>query len=407
MPSDSSDGVARRGLLKAAAGSVLLLRPETVFGSQANSAVELGLVGCGGRGNWITPLFIEHSGARFVAAADVIQSRLQSTRAKLNVDAARAYHGPDAYRELANSKLDGVVIMTPTYYHAMQAAAAVEAGKHVYCAKPIAVDVPSSKDFLATGRKAQDRNLSFWVDFQSRARPVFQEAVTRIQRGDIGKPAFAQVFYFAGRPWKDPVEPNMDPGLRRMITWFGDRAISGDIIVEQNIHVIDMANWYLGGHPLRASGSGGRTDWSGTSNTLGDAYDHFAVTYWYPGDVHASFSSHQLNGAFSDLCVRCVGVHGTADTHYGGAVRILSDRKDKVWNGTEKDDTFTGGCVTNIKLFVDAVRSGKPVNNAPVAVESNLTAILGRTAAYEQRTVTWEAMMASTEKWEVHLPLRW
>ena len=93
------------------------------------------------------------------------------------MDAARAYHGPDAYRELANSKLDAVVIETPTYYHAMQAAAAVEAGKHVYCAKPIAVDVPSSKDFLATGRKAQDRNLSFWVDFQSRARPVFQEAV--------------------------------------------------------------------------------------------------------------------------------------------------------------------------------------------------------------------------------------
>jgi predicted dehydrogenase len=196
----------------------------------------------------------------------------------------------------------------------------------------------------------------------------------------------------------------MDAELQRMVTWFGDRTISGDIIVEQNIHVIDMANWYLGGHPVKATGAGGRADWSGTQNRLGDAYDHFAVTFWYPGDVHASFSSHQLNGAFSDLCVRVTGVHGTADTHYGGLVRIVGD---KAWNGAEKDDTFRGGCVTNIQTFIDAVRNGKPVNNAPMAVESNLTAILGRTAAYEQRMVTWDQLMASTDRWRVDLPLKW
>jgi predicted dehydrogenase len=390
----------RRTVLQSAP---LFLRPDLVFGSQANSTIELGLIGCGGRGNWIAPLFTEYAPTRFVAVADVVRAKLDSTRDKLKVDASRAYYGPDAYRELAHSTVDAVVIETPTYYHPSQAAAAVEAGKHVYCAKPIAVDVPSSKDFLAAGQKAQTKGLSFWVDFQSRARPVFQEVVERIRRGDIGKPALAQVFYFAGRPWKDPA-PGMDAELQRMVTWFGDRTISGDIIVEQNIHVIDMANWYLGGHPVKATGAGGRADWSGTQNRLGDAYDHFAVTFWYPGDVHASFSSHQLNGAFSDLCVRVTGVHGTADTHYGGLVRILGD---KAWNGAEKDDTFRGGCVTNIQTFIDAVRNGKPVNNAPMAVESNLTAILGRTAAYEQRMVTWDQLMASTERWRVDLPLKW
>jgi predicted dehydrogenase len=390
----------RRTVLQSAP---LFLRPDLVFGSQANSTIELGLIGCGGRGNWIAPLFTEYAPTRFVAVADVVRAKLDSTRDKLKVDASRAYYGPDAYRELAHSTVDAVVIETPTYYHPSQAAAAVEAGKHVYCAKPIAVDVPSSKDFLAAGQKAQTKGLSFWVDFQSRARPVFQEVVERIRRGDIGKPALAQVFYFAGRPWKDPA-PGMDAELQRMVTWFGDRTISGDIIVEQNIHVIDMANWYLGGHPVKATGAGGRADWSGTQNRLGDAYDHFAVTFWYPGDVHASFSSHQLNGAFSDLCVRVTGVHGTADTHYGGLVRIVGD---KAWNGAEKDDTFRGGCVTNIQTFIDAVRNGKPVNNAPMAVESNLTAILGRTAAYEQRMVTWDQIMASTERWRVDLPLKW
>ncbi|HTS62310.1 MAG TPA: Gfo/Idh/MocA family oxidoreductase [Candidatus Acidoferrales bacterium] len=390
----------RRTILQSAP---LLLSPATVFGSQANSTIELGLIGCGGRGNWIAPLFTEYAPTRWVALADVVRAKLDSTRDKLKVAAGRAYYGPDAYRELAHSAVDAVVIETPTYYHPAHAAAAVEAGKHVYSAKPIAADVPSSKDFLAAGQRAEAKGRSFWVDFQSRARPVFQELVQRIRRGDIGKPALAQVFYYAGRPWKDPA-PDIDPALRRMLAWFGDRALSGDIIVEQNIHVIDMANWYLGSHPLKATGSGGRTDWSGTQNVTGDAYDHFSVTYWYPNDVHASFSSHQLNGAFSDLCVRCIGVRGTADTHYGGLVRIAGEN---AWKGTDQDDTFRGGCVANIQMFIDSIRNAKPINNAATAVESNLTAILGRTAAYEQRLITWDEMLASTDRWQVNLPLKW
>jgi myo-inositol 2-dehydrogenase / D-chiro-inositol 1-dehydrogenase len=406
--SDTSIGSPRRReFLQAAAGGTLILRPETAFGTQANSTVEIGLVGCGGRGNWLAPFFPEYTGARIVALADVVKSHLDSTREKFQVDSARAYHGPDAYQELVNSKVDAVVIETPTYFHAMQAAAAVKAGKHVYCAKPIAVDVPSSKDFLESGQQAQLKNLSFWVDFQSRARPVFQEAVERIRRGDIGKVAMAQVLYYAGRPWRKHDFPGMDAEQVRMTTWFGDRVISGDIIVEQNIHVIDMANWYLGAHPLKANGTGGRTDWSGTPNDLGDAYDHFAVTFWYPNSVHATFSSNQLTNTFSDLCVRCFGVHGCADTHYGGLVRILSDRKENAWTGAEKDDTFKSGCVTNVKNFIESIRAGKPINNAATAVESNLTGILGRMAAYQERTVTWDEMMASAERWELNLKLDW
>jgi myo-inositol 2-dehydrogenase / D-chiro-inositol 1-dehydrogenase len=397
---------ARRRFLQTA-GGVLFLKPETVFGSQANSTVEVGLVGCGGRGNWISPLFPEHAGARMVAVADVIQSRLDSTREKLKVDASRAYWGPDAHRELAQSKLDAVVIETPPFYHPAHAAAAVEAGRHVFCAKPVAVDVPDSKSFLATGQKAQAKGLSFWVDFQSRARPVFQEAVARMKQGDIGKIAMAQVFYYANRPWTDRSTPDMEPGLKRMVNWLGDRTISGDIIVEQNVHVLDMANWYLGGHPVKATGSGGRTNWAGTKSDTGDSWDHFAVTYWYPGEVHASFSSNQLTGRFSDLCVRCFGLKGCADTHYGGLVKIVSDDQNRTWTGSEKDDTFTGGCVANIQNFVQSIKDGKPINNAAAAVESNLTGILGRTAAYRGGMVTWDEMMASTEKWQASLKLKW
>jgi predicted dehydrogenase len=191
------------------------------------------------------------------------------------------------------------------------------------------------------------------------------------------------------------------------VNWLGDRVLSGDIIVEQNIHVLDMANWYLGGHPLKANGTGGRTNWAGTASNTGDSWDHFTVNYWYRGGVHATFSSNQLTRTFSDLCVRCFGLHGCADTHYGGMVRIVSDDKSKVWTGADKDDTFKGGAVTNVQNFIASIRSGKPVNNAAVAVESNLTGILGRTAAYRESTVTWEEMMASTEQWEAKLTLKW
>ena len=395
----------RRTFLQAAAGGVLLLKPQTVFGSQANSTVEVGIVGCGGRGNWIGKFFPEFTGARVVALADVISEHLDRTRAAFQVDAGRSYYGPVAYTELAQSKLDAVIIMTPPYFHPLHAQAAVEAGKHVYLAKPVAVDVPGCRSILETGKRAAQKNLTFLVDFQSRAQPVFQELVSRVRRGDIGNPALAQVFYYAGRPAKDKGTPGMDPGEQRILNFYMDRVLGGDIIVEQNIHVIDMANWYIGAHPLKATGTGGRTtDWKGTPWDAGDAYDHFLVNYWYPGEVHASFSSHQLNGAFSDLCVRLVGIKGTADTHYGGLVRIVGEN---AWMGAEKDDTFRSGAIANVKAFIEAVRSGKLVNNADQAVESNLTAILGRMAAYQQRLVTWDEMMRSNEKLEAELKLRW
>ena len=393
----------RRDFLTAGGTGLLLLRPETAFGSAANSMIEYGLVGCGNRGNWIAPFFQEFGGARAVALADVMRDKLDATRQKFNVDAARAYHGPDAYRELAHSRLDAVVIESPPYFHPEQAMEAVNAGKHVYLAKPVAVDVPGCQTIRAAARKAEGR-LSFLVDFQTRAQPVFQEAARRVHRGDIGKPALGQVFYYAGRPSDSHSGPGVDPGKARVMHFFLDRVLSGDIIVEQNIHVIDVANWFLNAHPVSAFGTGGRADWSGTGYDAGDAWDHYAVTYWYPDNVHVSFSSNQLTRSFADLCVRCFGVKGSVDAHYNGLVRVTGEN---AWNGAEKDLTFRNGTINNIKAFVESIRTGKPVNNAEDSVVSNLTAILGRTAAYQQRIVTWDEMMRSNEKWEAKLQLRW
>ena len=233
---------------------------------------------------------------------------------------------------------------------------------------------------------------------------MFQEVARRVHAGDIGTPAFAQVFYYAGRPSKDKGTPGMDPGEQRLLNFYMDKAMGGDIIVEQNIHVIDVANWLMNGHPIKATGTGGRADWSGTGYNVGRRMGPF------PGDVlvwrygSGRFQFQPADPSFSDLCVRVFGIKGCADTHYGGLVRITGEN---AWKGSEKDDTFKQGAINNVKAFVASIRDGKPINNADQSVESNLTAILGRTAAYQQRLVTWDELLQSKERLHADLKLKW
>jgi len=389
MPPTNSTAPRRR-FLQGAAGSVLILRPETVFGSQANSAIEFGLIGCGGRGHYISDFFIEHTGSRVVALADAFESQLAKAREKYKVGAARAWAGLDAYSSLVESKIDAVVIETPTYFHPEQVEAAVNAGKHVFVAKPMAVDVPGCKRFLAAAEKARGR-LSFLVDFQTRSQPVFQEAAARIHRGDIGAPVFGHIYYHARR-LPVPDTTGMTPEQATLRNWFHDRRLSGDIIVEQNIHVIDVANWYLQSHTLRAFGSGGQK-----ARLVGNTWDHYIVTYWYPNGVKVDFSSVQFAEGYGDLCMRVYGSEGTMDSHYNGFVRMTGKQS---WNGAEKDPTFNQGAITNVKNFVASIRAGKPLNNAAESIESNLTAILGRNAAYREAVVTWEEMFNDNRPWD-------
>ena len=388
----------RRKFLKSSvvSTSILLLKRNRVFGTEANSALEVGILGCGGRGNYIGGFFVQQAGARVVALQDPFRDRLEAAQKAFKVDSSRLYSGLDSYPDLIDSKLDAVVIESPPYYHPEQAAAAVTAGKHVYLAKPVAVDVPGCQSILASADKAKER-LSFLVDFQTRSQPVFQEAARRVQEGAIGVPVLGHVFYHAGR-LNPKNRPGMSPGEARLRNWVFDKVLSGDIIVEQNIHVLDVANWYLQSHPLKASGTGGRK----ARVDVGDCWDHFLVEYWYPKDVKVDFSSAQFTRGFNDLCIRVYGTLGTVDSHYGGAVNINGDNP---WKGSEKDDTFGQGAITNVKAFVESVRAGKFLNNAAPSVESNLTAILGRMAAYREGTVTWDEMLQAKEKLEAHLTL--
>jgi len=405
--SDSTDRRAFLGASSSAAG-FLLLKPETVFGTQANSTVEVGIIGAGGRGQWLGDFFIEHADARIVALADVFQDRLDKAGHKFKVPPARQYRGFHAYRELLASRVDAVVVETPPYFHPEQVAAAVDAGKHVFLAKPVAVDAPGCRSIAESGEKARGK-VSFLVDFQTRAREVFREAALRVHRGDIGVPALGHVYYHGSGG--DPVpKPEWGRDEARLRYWPRDRVLSGDIIVEQNVHVLDMSNWLLGGHPLKARGMGGRK----IRMKYGDCWDYFVITFWYPNNVVVDFSSAQYVKGYYDICARIYGSAGTLDEHYGLGPRFQVDPRndgfvaitgDKPWKGSDRDDTFTAGAIDNVKAFIDSIRTGTYLNNAAESADSTLTCVLGRMAAYRGGTATWDEMTELNTKLEANLKL--
>ncbi len=384
----------RRDFLKWTTG-LTVVSPTVAFRTRANSALTLGIIGCGGRGNFIGQYFQEYAGARIVALADPFEDRIQATIHNLKLTSPRIYRGLEGYKDLLASNVDAVAIMSPPYFHPEQTAAAVAAGKHVFVAKPIAVDVAGCLSFAATGKRAEGK-LSLLVDFQTRAQEAFQEAAARVHRGDIGELVLGHVYYHAGR-LPDQSRPDLSPEQNRLRNWVFDKVLSGDIIVEQNIHVLDVANWYIQAHPLKAVGTGGRK----ARVDVGDCWDHFLVLYEYPKGIKVDFSSAQFTRGYSDLCIRFYGTKGTVDSHYRGPVRITGDNP---WTGKE-ENTFTVGAANNVRAFVESIRSGRYLNNAAVSVQSNLTAILGRMAAYAQREVTWDEMLASNEKFDAHLAL--
>ncbi len=394
MKAEEEARPSRRFILRAAAiPGALYLKPRTAFGDQANSAVEIGIIGCGGRGVYIGNFFLEDPAVRIVALADPIASQMESLKAQLKLESPRAYGGLNGYRDLVNSKLDAVVIESPPYFHPEQAAAAVAAGRHVFLAKPIAVDVPGCQSIIETGRKAKGR-LSTWIDFQTRMRPLYQEAERRVRNGDIGMPVFAAIGYhnvpqgFHANAADTPLE-------RRLRNWNLDKTLSGEIIVEQDIHMIDVANWFLGAHPLEAAGRMGLAG----AERQGDQADFFSVQYAYPNGVAADFIGTRFASGYRDQVVRVQGARGTVDSHYMGAVNIIGANP---WKGAESDNTRLGA-QTNVREFLESIRSGLPIDNTASAAQSNLTAILGRTAAYRKRSVTWEEMLRTGEKFDAEI----
>lgn len=396
-----SSFLSRRSFLSATAagGGVLVVAPRTALGAAANGKVNFGLVGCGGRGKWITQLFRKHGGYELTAVHDYFSDRAEAAGSEFGVAAERRFSGRDGYQKMLELNLDAVVVQSPPYFHPEQVAAAVAAGRHVYLAKPVAVDVPGCQSIEASGRKSTANRRCFLVDFQTRAHPAYQEVVRWVHGGRIGKVITVESNYqtstmFAGMGEQLAKNPE-DPELR-LRCWAIDRVLSGDVITEQNIHAQDVVTWFLDAAPIKAVGTGG------LARGFGTCWDHFSVIYTFPNGVINTFNSKQVGHAYDDILCRVYGTEGTADTHYFGEVWVRA--KDDGYNGGKLGNLYTDGAVNNIAAFHQAITRGD-FSNPTVApsVRSNLTTILGRTAAYAHGEVTWDEMMKKAEKWEFPL----
>jgi myo-inositol 2-dehydrogenase/D-chiro-inositol 1-dehydrogenase len=424
---DSSDKIDRRkfiGVTAATAGA-MFIKPALVHGTAANSAVRVGLLGCGGRGTEDATNLVDTGGARVVALGDLFRDQLDAARANFDkiqqakgyaaIDGSQLFAGPNAYQQIAASKeLDAIVIATPPYYHLRHLEAVVAAGKHVYLEKPVAVDVPGALKVIEIGKRVEGK-LSLDVGFQIRDCPPFVEMVRRIHDGALGKIVCGEAYYLTGYIDR-PAWPNASTAERRLRNWVYDRVLSGDIIVEQNIHVIDICNWILKAHPLKASATGGR---QGRPANDGDAFGNYNVLFHYPDGVDVTFSSTQFAKGWWDVTERFFGTKGTSQSPYKGPLGIWGDEPWQAGGSPEKDKSepgafsVTGSFSSNLELadrekkkaFVESISSGNLHNQAAKGAESALSCMMARSAAYKGHEVTWDELMKSTEVWDPKIDL--
>jgi predicted dehydrogenase len=407
-----------------AASAMLLLKSKTAFGYQANSAVRHGLIGCGNRGTSVATSFVQNTSAQIVALADLFQDQLDGGKKhfdKVNADLGKApidgkllFRGPHAFEQIANSKdVDLIQISTPPFFHVQHLEAAVAAGKHVYCEKPVGIDVRQAKQALEIAKRVNS-NQSVDVGFQCRNAPPIAAIAEKIKVGGLGKIGAVSGNYNAPAS-TEKNRPGAGKDEYRLRNWLWDRALSGDILVEQNIHIIDLCNWMVGAPPAKATATGGRN----ILKHYGDCWDNYQVDFAYPGNVHFAFASTQFgsDGTF-DAGLKLFGELGSATVPYSGPIQITGANA-WAWKDSQATAAGSGQFAANgsfldnlayadrekERTFIASIVSGPTHNQIAEGVQTALSCMLGRMAGLKGGEVTWEELLQHGETYELGFSL--
>lgn len=390
---DSNDN--RRGFVKnmgAAAAGLMIVKPESVRGSQANSAMSLGLIGCGNRGMYVSGIFAKNEFARVAAICDIYDDKIEAAQKK--------YSGAQVFKdhkELLNSGVDAVLIATPAYLHPEHFEAAVEANKHIYCEKPAGADVAGVKRLMRAGERA-DPSKSIQFGFQQRYSREYLTAEKLLRTGKLGVMKMMTSFWILGNEpptgFKSPY-PVKDRKIRHWGRWM---ELSGGAIVEQDCHGVDTLNWFAEAHPEKALGQGGLRypvhygDWTS---------DHHNICYTYPKGIQGWLLSIKFTAGYRDVREQFYGSKGmveTARTYYKwhgpiktSPLKNADDLRDR--SLIERGDSKREITIDAVEFFYTSIIDGTPHNMARDAAESTLTSILGRMAYEFKREVTWAEMM--------------
>jgi predicted dehydrogenase len=412
------DLVSRRTVIKgaavtAAASSISFVKAESVRGTSANSMVEIGWVGNGGQGTRDSELLEQTGKAKIVALADYFQDQLDKAATKFKVDPKRAHLGIDAYKEVIGSKVDAVLLTTPPGFRPEHFKAAAAANKHIYAEKPLAVDVPGCHTVHEAGEKLKAANLTAVVGLQRHYSKAYRAAKKMIDNGDLGVISMAHSAWDQGDLWRREKRTEMKSELDWQIrNWYYFTWLSGDHIVEQNIHNMDVISWMLGSHPIKAYGSGGRL-WR---KDIGHIYDHFNLVYEYPNQVLLNNTCVQINGTRGDVSETIRGSKGTFTTTAGkggtGGVRIegvpgkRGAETPMLYQFQGEPGKPGGGDLhydQEALAFVNSVLGqgegeDKYRNDTKYGVESTFMAILGREAAYRKECLGWDELWNTNKK---------
>ena len=366
--------------------------------------LRIGLIGCGGRGTGAAKDCLTSSErVELVAIGDLFPDRVTECRtnlarmatedttgglkAKIRVDDAHAFAGFDAYQKVIASKVDVVLLATPPAFRPRHLAAAIEAGKHVFMEKPVAVDPVGVRSVMASSDRAAQRGLAIVAGTQRRHDAGYQAAMQRIHNGAIGDIVAAQVYWNQGGLWMKPRQPDWSDVEWQIRNWLYFTWLSGDHIVEQHIHNIDVANWALGAHPVKAVGVGGR-QWR-TDPAYGHIYDHFAIDFEYPNGVHVLSMCRQIDGTASHVAERIVGTRGTSDAH-----SVIAGATPWSW---DSQSPRTNPYVQEHADLIASIRAGKPLNEGRQVAGTTLSAIMGREAAYTGKEITWDELLSADQ----------
>lgn len=382
-----------------AAGGLLIVSPRVAFGTQANSKVNFGVIGTGGRGVYVGTHMAKDANARLVAICDIFPDRIDRGKTLLPGGAqVRAYRDP---RELlAQPDVDAVLIATPVYLHPEHFELAVKARKHIYCEKPAGASVQGVKRLLAAAATA-DPSKTIQFGFQQRFSPEYQRAYSIFREGKIGVVKLMMSYWVLGNePPSKPPETKYPPEEEKIRRWGAWMATSGGPIVEQDCHGVDVLNWWAGAHPQRAAGTGGLRyplpygDWDS---------DHHNITYYYPEGVEGWLISIKHTAGYRDVKEQMYGSKGMlelARTYYKWHGMIPSaplsnadDLRDR--SLIERGDSKREITIDAVESFFKSIVEGTPYNLAQEAAESTLTSLLGRLAYQKKREVSWEELLRS------------
>jgi predicted dehydrogenase len=403
----------RREFLQTSAAGVVTAAVATQLVSNVHAAgsdvLKVGLIGCGGRGTGAAAQALNaDKHVKLTAMGDMFPDRLQQSlhtlqrdeqfAKKIDVPPERQFTGFLAYRWVIGSGVDVVLLATPPHFRPQHLEAAVEAGKHIFCEKPVAVDAPGVRRVLAVCEEAKKKNLSLVSGLCWRYHHGMRETFQRLHEGMIGEITALQCTYNSHGLWHHDREPGWSDMEWQLRNWLYFTWLSGDHNVEQHVHSLDKMAWALKDeYPVKAVGTGGRQ--VRTDPKFGHIYDHHSVVYTYANGVRCFSMCRQQDGCAQDVSDHIFGTKGVCDIEANrseSAIRLHGSRQP-IWrhragrHGT--DDMYQN---EHDELFA-SIRSGKPIHNGDYMTKSTLMAIMGRMATYTGREITWEMALHSRE----------